>query len=254
MTNVHVHVPEAPFWDRDIYGSAMYNGVPVFSKLGRGPRGFKGEKGDKGESAAGGEDGISPKVEVVYDGGRYVMKVYDRTGLHEYPISIATDPLATADAFTTSDLWPKWYHYRCPNPNGVRPSEVTLSNNVSVHRTYCDSYVRYENGQAITLADDYSNAWNAPLGLSKILDVQFQRNGLDYGYVEGVLLPEWSATNNDFLFTFNFRDDNHRPMLQFVPKLTNQHYIEDCLLSILVAPMNDVELFLPVDEDEEDGD
>lgn len=247
MTNVHVHVPEAPFWDRDIYGSAMYNGVPVFSKLGRGPRGFKGEKGDKGDSAAGGEDGISPKVEVVYEGGRYVMKVYDRTGLHEYPISVATDPLATADAFTTSNLWPKWYHYYL-NQKTQKPSTVTLSNNVRVNRMYPGTYFyRYENGQVVTLNDDYHNNWGSTLGDFVILDALFSRNGLDYAFVKNELIP----VDNEFLFDFHIRTSDSTPLLQFVPKLTSQHTMEDCTLSIFIAPKAaDVDLVLPVDENE----
>lgn len=235
MTNVHVHVPEAPFWDRDIYGSAMYNGVPVFSKLGRGPRGFKGEKGDKGESAASGEDGFSPYVEFTTEAGRDVMVVVDRNGEHKYPFAVAQDPAAMANAFTTSNLWPKWYHYYLASED-LKPSTYTQSNNVTVHRHYIENeagtghYARVEGGNIIPVSDDVHNTWPSVLGDYEIVDAKFFRNGLEYTYVPNSVLPQTTVP------MFNIGVSNDRLRLQFLPMLTNQHSLETCSLSLLIAP------------------
>lgn len=51
------HVPEEKFFDHSVYGSLVQHSVPVFSTLGKGPRGEKGDPGPQGPKGDQGTEG-----------------------------------------------------------------------------------------------------------------------------------------------------------------------------------------------------
>lgn len=268
MTNTHIHVPEAPFWDRDIYGSAMHNGVPVFSKIGRGPRGYKGDKGDKGDTGAAGEEGFSPWTEFAYPDdpsypiepgeehyGHPVIIVHDRDGDHWYaldpkpdPDSMSEDDLAKlASQFTDKKLWPQWVEWEIID-GSQSPTQEGRDEYTQLNLTYHDGarqlylindslyYTQYpyflHNPERST--DIYS------VGDFVIEDAQFIRNGLDYQFVKGP--GELFMASDDPLPTYNphfflSSYSNFNPIsLFFYPKLSTGHRIEECLLRLRLCP------------------
>lgn len=263
MTNTHIHVPEAPFWDRDIYGSAMHNGVPVFSKIGRGPRGYKGDKGDKGDTGAAGEDGFAPWTEFAYPDdssyplepgddhyGHPVIIVHDRDGDHWYALDPKPDPASMDDEdlaklaglLTNKKLWPRWVEWESslsPTPAWWPRGDYTKVRldggdsgfyqicriNNATHSIQCPNF----------FYDPASSTDSCNIEDFVIEEAQFIRNGLDYQFVKGP--GDWiedSATSQTSSPHFFLSSDCKH--LYFYPKLDSGHTLQECLLRLCLYP------------------
>ena len=268
MTNVHIHVPEQPFWDKDIYGSAMHNGVPAYSKLGRGPRGYKGEKGDTGATGATGEDGFSPWAEFEYpvdpEPGHPVLVIHDREGEHRYALDPKPDPAQLTD----DDLWKLSAMLRDPNwlGSGVYYDyREDLSNESPVSGTWYDSfpadkltligngdgYQKFPDTFEIYKPDLTAPGWyytypygNDPYAIG---DIKFSRNGLEYAAMSfgikdaidrGMFDPPVSPCFFPTFEPVSAGSSDYRLWINFYPKLDTGHKLEDCMISVRWIPVD----------------
>lgn len=255
MTNTHIHVPERPFWDKDIYGNAFHNGVPVFSKLGRGPRGFQGDKGDKGDTGSNGEDGYSPWVEFDTTGEEPILIVHDKNGVHQASLTegaqgptgpqgpqgpagpqgpqgpaggsfdpsdiTAGDALAFEAAITDNEANLIWIDYSW-NPNTAATSSngvTTLPVSGATRNAGTDA-----SPDVRTLLDDATYLGRVPI------DFKFHRNGLSYYYARESDPPAAIPVFNVDLST------SGSEVVTVSPSFTNgSGKLEECVLTVCFA-------------------
>lgn len=259
MTNTHIHVPERPFWDKDIYGNAFHNGVPVFSKLGRGPRGFQGDKGDKGDTGSNGEDGYSPWVEFDTTGEEPILIVHDRNGVHQASLTEGAqgptgpqgpqgptgpqgpqgpaggsfdpsditegDAIAFAKAFTDNGAWPVVKQYRWDPTD----TPVAYSSNTSWGELLIADALRNsaDGGSLQTLVSVFDDETALE---SKAIDWKFYRNGLEYRRVA------YTTNTHRMDSGYAYAISADRTKLYYYPKAgSGSGMLEDCVLEATLA-------------------